>query len=104
MFVAVKGLDFESRKLSIKTRLKRAMRNVLGGDRGARGPRENRGRSPVWSLRGGGAGLAAGADPDEATQTGIGLCRLGCFVGAGARSQRSSRLLAMTMSRILASA
>ena len=42
-----------------------------------------------------------GADSDEATQTGIGLCRLGCFVGAGARSQRRSRLLAMTISRCL---
>jgi hypothetical protein len=39
---------------------------------------------------------AVGADPDEATQIGIGICRLGCFVGAGTRSRRSPRLLAMT--------
>jgi hypothetical protein len=38
-----------------------------------------------------------GPNPDEATQIGIGLCRLGCFVGAGATSQRCSRLLAKTI-------
>jgi hypothetical protein len=41
-----------------------------------------------------------GTNPDEASQIGIGLCRLDCFVGAGATSQRRSRLLAMTTQAI----
>jgi hypothetical protein len=50
----------------------------------------------ICQLAGGGNTLKDGANPDEATQTGIANAGLGCFVVAGARSQRSSRLLAMT--------